>query len=70
MAWRTPAIDRVAPGVFVYRVAKAVNIGFRKGTGQKSGFVLKCHLFLNLKSLNPIARVKELMRRLRQTEVG
>src|SRR5438552_200712 len=48
-----------SPTVFVYRVAKAVNIGFRKGTGQKPGFVLKCHLFLNLKSLNPIGRIKE-----------
>lgn len=43
-------------------------MGLERGAGQKSGFVLKCHLFLNLKSLNPIARVKELMRRLRQTE--
>ena len=42
-------------------------MGFEKGAGQKSRFVLKCHLFLNLKSLNPIARVKELMRQLRQT---
>src|SRR5947207_9853481 len=57
-----------SPTVFVYRVAKAVNIGFRKGTGQKPGFVLKCHLFLNLKSLNSIARIKELMRRLRQRQ--
>ena len=41
-------------------------MGFEKGAGQKSRFVLKCHLFLNLKALNPIARIKELTRHLRQ----
>jgi hypothetical protein len=51
--------------VFVCRVKGLKALSFE---GQKSGFVLRCHLFLNLKSLNPIGRIKELMRQLRQTE--
>jgi transposase len=41
-------------------------LGSERGAGQKPEFVLKCDLFLNLQSLNPIGRIRELMRQLRQ----